>query len=86
MRVLVDGDEADMAEALRNPQLGAKLQLVIRREIAEHTRRPHTCVVTSSKKLGVERADAVFYVNSAADGVPGVQRLEKNSVTEDMLR
>mmetsp|Transcript_27287 Transcript_27287/g.63563 ORF Transcript_27287/g.63563 Transcript_27287/m.63563 type:complete len:907 (-) Transcript_27287:119-2839(-) len=66
--------------------LGLLKEFVVKRGVEEqdegewHRRRPRTCVITSSKKHGVEIADQVFHVSSK-----GIQLLDKNDVTPEML-
>jgi len=45
-----------------------------------HLRRPRTCLITSSKILGIKAADKIFYVAKS-----GIKELEAAEVTEEML-
>merc|ERR1712176_551297 len=43
------------------------------------TRRPRTCIVTSSKICGVQMSDCIFHVSAR-----GIRSLDKSEVSEDM--
>lgn len=50
-------------------------------EAKRHVRRPRTCIITSSKMLGVVTSDCVYHVSKAR----GIRLLSKEEVTTDML-
>jgi len=50
-------------------------------EKTRHMRRPRTCIMTSSKVMGVEAADEVYLVSHK----DGIKKLQKDEIDKDLL-
>jgi len=73
----IRGSAHELEAALSHEEVRMSLQ----RAGSWHRRRPRTCVVTSSKRAGVDIADKVFHVSAAT----GIQPQNKNEITPEML-